>query len=359
MTAAVGAAALAARSGAAEPSAGLAAAFEKIPARDPQEIEDTCKALLSAGPGVIVELVGLVGQKFGDPSGVKAKYTLHGLVVYAARPKAEDDRRMVATTLADQLGEGHSGELKAFIVRQLQWCGGKEVIAALGALLADKRLCEPATQALTAIGGEAATAALRAALAKVEGKRRLTILMALGRLRDGRASAMARRAFAEKDRQIHMAALYALANMGDEGAVDLLLKAAEVKAPFDRSQATDACLLLSRRLAQRGRPQDAERLCRGLLAARKAPEDVHARCGALHDLAGAIGVKAVGDVMAAMDSKDLKYSVPAARTALKLARSIVKDHAPEATKLLKKVLESTQEESVRQGAELLLATIGK
>ena len=170
---------------------------------------------------------------------------------------------------------------------------------------------------------------------------------------------MARKALTQADRQVHMAALYALANMGDRGAVDLLLKAAQVDKPFDRSQATDACLLLSRRLAQDGRAEEAERLCRGLLAGRKTADDVHVRCAALHDLAGAIGVKAVGDVMAGMDSKDLKYSVPSARTALKLSKSIAKDHAAESAKLLRKILAATKEESVRQGAQLLLAGTGK
>ena len=42
----------------------------------------------------------------------------------------------------------------------------------LGKLLADDRLCEPATQALLAIGGAEAAGAMREALGGAKGKRR-------------------------------------------------------------------------------------------------------------------------------------------------------------------------------------------
>ena len=49
---------------------------------------------------------------------------------------------------------------------------------------------------------------------------------------------------------------------------------------------------------------------------------------------------------------------PAARTAVDLAGSIRKDQPQQAEKLLKKVLEATQEETVRQQAQMLLGEAG-
>ena len=95
-------------------------------------------------------------DEFGDPKGVKPKYALHGLVMYAARPGAEKQRKIVAETLAAELEGKHSKELKAFLCRQLQLCGRREEAPALEKLLEDDRLGEPARQALEAIGAGAA-----------------------------------------------------------------------------------------------------------------------------------------------------------------------------------------------------------
>jgi len=302
----------------------------------------------------VEKLVELVGDEFGDPQGVKPKYALHGLVHYASRPGADAQRKMVAETLAKELSGKHSDELMAFICRQLQLCGRPQEVAALAPLLTSDRLCEPATQAMLAIGGKEATAALRAALPKAKGKRVATIIKALGRLRDQESAGAIRKAVDDPDRNVRLVAWYALGNMGDAHSMSLLLTAADADAPFERIQATDACLLLGRRLAEADKTQDAEKIFRQLLEERKAPDDVNDRCAALEGLAVAIGAKAVDDVMAALDSDDVKYRVPAARTAVDLAASIRTDDPRQAEKLLKKVLEATKEQVVRQRAQLLL-----
>jgi len=182
-TAALGAAAVsalaAARSAAAEPSKKVADVLENLPADDYQTAGRLCTALLDGGPAVIKELVILVGDEFGNPNGVKPKYALHGLAHYASRPGAERSRAMLAETLAAELAAEHSDELKAFIVRQLQLCGRTQEIAALAKLLVSDRLCNPATQALVAIGGPAALKALRDALPKAEGPRQVAISQAV------------------------------------------------------------------------------------------------------------------------------------------------------------------------------------
>ena len=346
------------RLSAAEPSQKLAAALEKLPEKAIEDGRQVCKELLAGGPAVVRELIELVGDEFGDPAGVKPKYALHGLVMYASRPKADEERNMVAETLAAELKPDRSGELQAFIARQLQWCGRAAEVPALARLLTDDRLCEPATQALLAIGGKEATAALRKALPGATGKRRVTIVKALGRLRDASSAPAVRKDSGSEDRNLRLVALYALGNMPDPAAIAIELDAADVKGRFERSQAVDASLLLGRRLAAEGNRKDAEKICRRFLTGRKEPQDVHDRCAALHDLAMTAGADAVDDVMAALNSKEVKYLVPAARTAVKLARLIRKDHRAEAEKLLKEVLKATGEKAVLQEAETLLGKAG-
>ena len=153
--------------------------LNKFPAQSYEQAEQLGKELASGGAATVRQLVEMVGDEFGDPEGVKPKYALHGLAIYAGRPGAEEERKMVAETLAKEIEGEHSDELKALICRQLQLCGRDEETSALAKLLSSDRLCEPATQALVAIGGEGAVAALRAALPGAKGERRATIRQAV------------------------------------------------------------------------------------------------------------------------------------------------------------------------------------
>ncbi len=79
----------------------------------------------------------------------------------------------------------------------------------------------------------------------------------------------------------------------------------------------------------------------------------------MSSLAETLPGEAVADVMEALDSEDLAYRVPAARTAVELARALSQEHRDEAHKLLKKVLEATEEEAVLQEARLLVGEAGR
>ena len=153
----------------------VAAVLEKLPCDEYATAEKLFEQLLAGGPDAIRQLVVAVGPKFGDGDGVKPKYAVHGLTVYAARPGADGQRRVVAGALAKELGAKHSDELKAFVCRQLQLCGTAGEVPALAGLLESDRLCEPAAQALQAIGGDAALKTLRGAQAKADGDRKRTL----------------------------------------------------------------------------------------------------------------------------------------------------------------------------------------
>lgn len=153
----------------------LSEVLEKLPADDYETAQSLCEELLSGGAETIGRLVEMVGERFGVPDGAKPKYALHGLVHHACRPGDDDGRKLLAENLAKQLSADHSDELKAFIVRQLQLCGGPAEVPALAKLLASDRLCNPATQALVAIGGAEALQTLRDAQPKAEGPRKVAV----------------------------------------------------------------------------------------------------------------------------------------------------------------------------------------
>ena len=154
---------------------------------------------------------------------------------------------------------------------------GEEAVEALGARLLDDELCEYATQALLAIGGESAVAALRKAFRKAEGWNRVTLAQALGVVADSRSVPELRDALRSTNRDLRIAAAWALARIGAESAVADVIGAAERKSGWERIQATNACFLLAQKLAASGKKEKAKSIYMHLRAARKDPSEAYVR----------------------------------------------------------------------------------
>ncbi len=327
---------------------------QRLPAQNFAAAEPMMRSLIAGGPAAISQLVKQIGQRFGDPDGVQATYALHGLVHYAARPGAGDERKVVAQTLAAELKQNHSVDLKSFICQQLQLCGDQDQVPALSPLLADERLCEPAAQALGAIGGAKAAAALREALPGATGRRRATIINALGRLGDSAAADKIRQSLADADPDLQTVAMYAAGNAGDLQAADALLKAAAGQPSYQRSQAIDGCLRLARRAAADGKTAQAEELL-GKLS--KMALEWQERCAVLDTLAEVLGPRASANILEALSATDLRIRAAAARIALHWARRTAAAAPGEAAKVLKRLPQATKEQAVVYEAEKLLKTI--
>jgi len=328
--------------------------IEPLPKPEDDISEKILREILSGGADTIANLTVMTGQQFGVKEGVKPKYAVHGLVHYVCRDGAQNERKLVAETLAGLLDDDHSDELKAFICRQLQLCGRDAEVPALANLLVSDRLCEPAAQALGAIGSDEAAAALRGALPKAAGARRTTLINALGRLADSASAKEIRGDVDAKDEDLRVVARYALGNMADAGAAEALLKAADGQPGYERTQATEACLRLARGLAADGKSADAEKICRKLMEMRAGDDEVHDRCAALACLGDVLGVKALDDFSAALASKNAWLRKGAARNAVELGRAIAEKQPKEARQLLEKAIESTDEAAVHADAQVIL-----
>lgn len=253
----------------------------KFTGPDPVEAEKVFTAILSGGRESILELLGLVREP-GDAgyTNHKAGYVLHGLVISAGRTGGEGRRRLLAEAIASQLGnKDHSVAVKGFLIRELRLLGGGEVVDALGRQLTNDDLCEDATQALLSIR-EGVVSQFRGALAKARGRSRVTILQALGILRDAASVDALKAALAEADRDVRRTATWALANIGDAGSATALLDAADRAEGWERSQATGHCLLLAERLVASGKKTEAARVYRHLRDTRADRAERHVRASA-------------------------------------------------------------------------------
>lgn len=249
--------------------------------------EATARTLTAILQGVRDNVTGLVDMLVepgkGDDS--KARYALHALAVHLAGLRDEKQRRAYAEALAATLEEKRPNPVRAFVVRQLQVVGRQEVAAALGKLLTDEELCEPAAQALLAIKAGAADQ-FRTALPKSTGKASLTTIHALGTLRDLESAGSLKKLATDADQEVRLTALWALANAGDAGAVDILIKASGAEG-YERIKATSACLLLAERLLAAGKKAEAARLYKHLHDTRTDEGERHVRDAAARGLENA------------------------------------------------------------------------
>ena len=348
--------------------------MKRIPAGTPEERTSLGDDLLKAGPEAWRELFGMITVP-GKGDDAQARLAMSALAFHVSRPGAEGEREEFASALAGQLAKGQPTLVKSFLIQMLRVCGGPEAARAVGGLLLDEKLCEDATHALLSMRDGGADQ-LRAALPRARGTCRLTIIQALGVARDAESSGALLYAIADEDREIRLAAMHGLANIGEASAADALMKAAGEATGYERWRATEACLLLARRLnasgadrvaarlrafreetgrhrerllspgtpyvrvidglcapcrvgieswimiegyaSSREGPKRAEKIYRALWDGRTGDGERHVRCSALRGLAEVLGAEAFDQLRAAMKSDDMQIRAVATDVAISM-----------------------------------------
>lgn len=250
----------------------------KFTGPDPGAAEKVFTEILSGGRDSLVELLELVREPSdADYKNYKATYVLHGLVILTGRAGQENQRRLLARTIASQLDSSKlSKAVKAVFIRELRVLGGREAVDALGKQLLDDELCGDATLALLAIH-EGTAAQFRNALNASKGRNYITILQALGVLQDKASSAAFKKALADENRDTRRTAAWALANLGDASSADALLKIADGAEGWERNELTKSCLLLAERLAVASQKPQASRIYARLRDTRSGSDERHVR----------------------------------------------------------------------------------
>ena len=135
-------------------------------------------------------------------------------------------RARIAARLAAALGDAKvSKAARQFLCRQLERVGTEAHVPVLAKLLDDAATMEFARRALERIPGDAASAALRAAVPQHKGRALVGLLNALGERRDPRAVALLTERLGDADATVAAAAARALGKIGTQGAAAALAEA--------------------------------------------------------------------------------------------------------------------------------------
>jgi len=250
---------------------------------DKDKVTAAIAEIHKGGREAVLGVIDLLGQP-GPGLDYKPRYALHCLALRVGGLEDDAPRRAFAEALASQLGGSRPKPVQAYLCQELQWAAASEAVPALGKLLGDAELCEPAARALAAIGDGAADQ-LAAALPGASAAIRLTLVQNLGVVRGEKAVEALREAAADPEADVRAAAVWALANIGDAGSADVVLKAADAHQGWERIQETKACLLLAERLLAAGKKDEATRLYAHLRDTRTDPSEKHVREAAERALA--------------------------------------------------------------------------
>ena len=281
----------------------VAALVDKMPADTAEDGWKIAADLVKLGPAGVKELAQMLLAP-GTGNDAKPRFALNGLAYYVTRPGAESERAMMAAALLEALDAAKEPLVKSFLISLLQLAGKEEAVVPLARLLADADLGDPAARALARINTPSVGPALLKALPAAKGRNLLSIIQALGELRTKGVAAAILPYASDADAATRHAALDALANLGDPSAADLLAKAAQAGAGYERAHATAMYLHFAARLAESGDKKAAAAICRDLVKTRVLPRENNIAADALATLAAAVGEDAVPDVLAATESEN-------------------------------------------------------
>jgi len=275
----------------------------KFPAQNPSEKNALAAEIFGLGEAGIRE----VCRRLSAPGLIDdslARYALEAAGTYAMRPGGESDRSLYVRGVIKALNSAPDFEVKTFLIGRLQQAGGPECLDPLSRLLSDRKLAEPAVQALLAIRTPGTDRALLKALGQPKGPDKVTVLKALGELRSREATGRVVPYASSQDLKIREAALFALANIGDPRTEFLLSRIDIASSPWEKVSAASRYLLFAQRLLENGQKDDALRVSRSLLEKCTGSEESQVRCAALTLMTRVLGNNALSSLVEAMDSPD-------------------------------------------------------
>lgn len=289
----------------------------KVPAENGQQRDSVNAALLALGPQGLTRLAGMVlPAGIGDDS--RARFALGELTNYVAQRGTGAQQQMLESVFLQSLRAADDWEVKAFFIRQLETAGGAASVPVLTEYLQDEKLADPAIKALVAIHRPEAAPRLIAALQASSNDGAIRYINALGALRVREAASELRTLAGSQNDAVQLAALNALARIGDPAAADLCVQALQTNNSYRRAQITAAYLSLGERLAGTGSADPAGQIFRNVLASDVGTGEANARSRALAGLVSLEGAEANDALLEAINEQNKQVRM----AALALARDL-------------------------------------
>ncbi|MFT5127465.1 MAG: HEAT repeat protein, partial [Rhodothermales bacterium] len=265
-----------------------------LPGNALSETDDNLQKVIDAGAPAFVYLCSKLADEDGRKDG-KVRWMMQGISHRILGSKNNTARKALERALLDSLAsDKHGTHASTFLLRQLRIIGTVDALVPIGKQLKKNELVDPSVQALLAIANSVdhkrVASQLRPALPHV------TVIKALGSLRDTNSIPAFIEATKSADSTTRLVGLRALSNTGDARGLPVLKSAAESAKGYEQNRALANYLQLATTLKKAD-------ICREVFATYTGPEHGHIQTKALSDLAGILGEDAAADLNKALDHK--------------------------------------------------------
>jgi HEAT repeat protein len=233
-----------------------------------QSVEHTAKLMAeileTGAPGIVQFCDRVVAPGTGNDS--QARMALESLAQYAGAPNRESNRKVVESALLAAIEKANDKEVKAFIIRRLQYCGGTESVSKLEKYLNSSELYGPALAVLTSIGKSESGAVILKNLPGKSGLQQVAMVKTLGQLKYEPAESSLIELTKTAKGELLQHTYAALAKIGGKSSVTVFEAAAKaVGFQPDPTSVMDSYLQLAKRLAAKGETGLSNQLCAAVM----------------------------------------------------------------------------------------------
>lgn len=202
----------------------------------------------------------------GTGNDVQARFALESLARYAGAPEHQNDRTLVESSLLTALNKASDKEVKAFLIRLLQYCGGAKSVAAMENYVNSADLYAPPLAVLTDIGGPEAGAVVLKSLSGKSGLQQQAMVKTLGELKYQPAEQTLIGLTKSDDKALLLQAYAALAQIGGKTSMGTFEEAAKnVKFGPDAAETMVSYLHYAKQLASEGQTILSNKLCEAVM----------------------------------------------------------------------------------------------
>lgn len=242
-----------------------------------EETDKTIIEVMKAPDKVALQLVDRLIDPGAQGNDIQARHLLHAMAVRIPdydRREGPGLRSKFCLALAKTLSDKRPDRVKAFIIRQLQLCGGEEVISKIGEFLTVPGIADDAAQALIAIGKNSAVQ-FRNAVPMVRNDPSLysNALHGLAQLADDSSKDIFIEALKDDNDESRLLGLWGLTQLADVSTLPLFLESELKEKGYSRIKSASYCL----QFAEKINKIDAIKIYQHLIKTRTLPDEKYLR----------------------------------------------------------------------------------
>ena len=267
----------------------VADVLAQYPTKNLKHSHSLSQKIINLGaPGIAQFIDLLVPQGTGNDT--QTRYALESLARFSGRPGHEADRSLVEKSLLKAIKSTSNNEVKAFLVRRLNYCGSDVSLDVLGKLISNEALTSASIGVIRAIGTDAAGKTLLNNSNNSNAKIQQQVVQALGEIKYKKAVAALTELTNSSNDVVKNSALYALAKIAAPESRGIIAK--EVKKAQFKTNSGDAVIAyieFARNLSLNGQKELSTEVCEEIIKNTKSDAQLYIRSAAYSILSDAKG----------------------------------------------------------------------